>query len=192
MQFISFKFLNPPVVTPIEYSYQAEGENCIGDVVRARCGEPPVPELTGLVKQLSMPLMQKMFGVDVAMAHPPFHFAMYGIELRQASDKKSWTEEVAFHLMYGLPGHEVKSKTPFFGLFDTYQGSYPGTRENENQDVLGQDLTYTVRQFIDRAMAYINGERAQTVLEFAEDAEPEDAKYQALPGFGSGDEAAEA
>lgn len=191
MQFISFKFLNPPEVTPIEYSYQAEGENCFGDVVRVRCEEPPVPELIGLVKRLSMPVMQKMFGVDVAMAHPPFHFAMYGIELRQAS-KKSWTEEVAFHLMYGLPDHEVKSKTTFFGLFDTYHGAYPRTRENENQDVLGQDLTYTVRKFIDRSMAYINGERAQTVLEFAEDAEPEDAKHHALPGFVCDGEATEA
>ena len=192
MQFISFKFLNPPVVTPIEYSYQAAGENCIGDVVRVRCEEPPVPELTELVKQLSMPVMQKMFGTDVAMAHLPFHYALYGIELRQASDKKSWTEEVAFNLLYGMPGHEVKSKTPFFGLFDTYQGVFPGTRENTNPDVLGQDLTYTVRQFIDRAMAYINGERAQTVLEFGADAESEDAKSQALPGFGSDGEATEA
>ena len=192
MRFISFKFLNPPVIAPVEYSYQADGENAVGDVVRVRCEEYPVPDLADVVKRLSLPVMSKMFGPDVAAAKHPFHFAMYGIELRQASDKKSWTEEVAFHLMYGLPGHEVKSKTPFFGLFDTYQGSYPGTRENENQDVLGQDLTYTVRQFIDRAMAYINGERAQTVLEFAEDAEPEDAKHQALPGFGSDGEATEA
>lgn len=177
MRFISFRFVNPPVVFPIEYSYQAESDNSIGDVVRVRCEEFPVPELTSFFAQMSKPIMNKMFGLDVANARQPFRFAIYGLEVRPASDKKPWTEEVAFNLMLGLPGHEIKTKTPYFGLFDCYSGSYPKTRENENPDVLGEENTFVVRQLIDRCMAYINGERAQTVLEFEED------KEQTLPGL---------
>lgn len=181
MRFISFKFLNPPVIAPVEYSYQAEAENTIGDVVRVRCEEHPVPELIMAFRNLSRPVMIKMLGQDVANAGEPFHFALCGMELREASDKKSWSEEAAFHLLLGLRGQEVKIKTPFYGLFDTYQGSFPGTREDLNMEVLGQDTTYSVRQLIDACLAYINGERAQMVLEF--DAEAEDVKTPMLPGF---------
>ena len=181
MQFISFKFLQPPVITPIEYSYQAESENTIGDVVKVRCEEQPVPELITLCKKLSRPAMIKMFGQDVADAAEPFHFALFGLELREASDKKSWQEEVAFNLILGMRGREVKIKTPFFGMFDTYQGSFPGTREDLNMEVLGQDITYSVRRLIEACMAYINGERAQMTLEF--DAEAEEVQTPQLPGF---------
>ncbi len=84
MRFISFKFLNPPVIAPVEYSYQADGENAVGDVVRVRCEEYPVPDLADAVKRLSLPVMSKMFGPDVAAAKHPFHFALYGLELRPA------------------------------------------------------------------------------------------------------------
>lgn len=178
MRFISFKFLNPPVIAPVEYSYQADGENAVGDVVRVRCEEYPVPDLADAVKRLSLPVMSKMFGPDVAAAGHPFHFALYGLELRQAGDRKEWAEEVAFNLLLGLPGHEIKTKTPFFGLFDTYDGNVPRTRENEHPDVLGQDLTYGVRQLVDRCMAYMNGERAQIAIDFGVP-----AKEQALPGL---------
>ena len=175
MRFISFKFLNPPVIAPVEYSYQAEAENTIGDVVRVRCEEHPVPELIMAFRNLSRPVLIKMLGLHVANASEPFHFALFGLELREASDKKSWSE------LLGLRGQEVKIKTPFYGLFDTYQGSFPGTREDLNMEVLGQDTTYSARQLIDACMAYINGERAQMVLEF--DAEAEDVKTPMLPGF---------
>lgn len=178
MRFISFKFLDPPVIAPVEYSYQADGENAVGDVVRVRCEEYPVPDLADAFKRLSIPVMTKMFGPDVAAAKHPFHFALYGLELRPAGDRKEWAEEVAFNLLLGLQGSEIKAKTPFFGLFDTYQRNVPRTRENENHYVLGQDLTYSVRQLVDRCMAYMNGERAQLTIDFGVP-----AKEQALPGL---------
>ena len=80
-----------------------------------------------------------------------------------------------------MRGREVKIKTPFFGMFDTYHGSFPGTREDLNMEVLGQDITYSVRRLIEACMAYINGERAQMTLEF--DAEAEEVQTPQLPGF---------
>jgi len=178
MRFISFKFVNAPQMAPIEYSYQADAENAIGDVVKVRCEEYPVPDLTECIKRLSKPVVYKMFGPEVADAPLPFRYGVFGLELRAAGDKKPWREEVAFYLMLGNIFQEVKVKTPFFGLFDTYEGSTPGTRENNNHEVLGQDSTYGVRQLIDHCMAYINGTRAQMVLEFGEQ-----DKAPALPGL---------
>ena len=153
MRFISFKFLNPPVIAPVEYSYQAEAENTIGDVVRVRCEEHPVPELIMAFRNLSRPVLVKMLGQDVANASEPFHFALCGMELREASDKKSWSEEAAFHLLLGLRGQEDKIKTPFYGLFDTYQGR----RVIVDDGCPVADGVYTTYLFGNGAIAYGNG-----------------------------------
>ncbi len=180
MRFISFRFMAAPAIAPVEYSYQAESETAVGDVVKVRCEEYPVPELVDCIKRLSRPVVDKMFGPDVAAAGLPFRYALVGLELRASADKKPWREEVAFHLMMGNIIQDVKVKTPFFGLYDTYPSASPDVRDNRNQEALGQDVTYGVRELISRCLEYINGTRAQMVLEFGQE---EPAKDQELPGF---------
>ena len=177
MLFMSAKIVNPPAVTPIEYCYNSRDDG-VGDDVRVRCDEWPGPEIVQQLQKISSCVMQKMFGAAVADAPAPFRYVVHGVEIREASDKKPWLEEAAFNIYFGLQGQEVKIKTPFFGLYDTYQGNMPGTKEGLNSDVLGESLTEEVRHLVTLFLAYMNGERAQQELKF--DIEEHDNKQPAL------------
>ena len=166
MKFISAKVLKPPAVVPIEYCYNSRDDG-VGDMVRVQCDEWPVPEIVEQLKKISHDIVEKMFGPDVANAVAPFRYIVHGIEIRD-TEKTSWGEEAAFNIMIGMQGREIKTKTPFFGLYDTYQGKLPGTRENKNEDVLGEELTQEVRHLVTLFLGYMNGERAQEELRFDE------------------------
>ena len=169
MKFLSAKLLKPPVVTPIEYTYNSRDDG-YGDEVRVRCDEWPVPEVVQQLQALSRPITEKMFGEAVAAAPRPFRYIVYGLELKEAGDSKAWGEEVAFNMFIGQHNMEVKIKTPFFGMYDTYQGKFPGSKENKMPELLGEVLTQEVRKMIKLFMAYMNGERAQQELHFEDEA----------------------
>ena len=175
MKFISAKLLKPPTVTPIEYCYNARDDGC-GDEIRVRCEEWPVPEVVQQLQLLSRPVVDKFFGSHVANAPRPFRFIVYGLERKDAGDNKPWGEEVAFNILIGQQGREVKIKTPFFALYDTYQGKVPGAKENRHPEVLGADLTEQVRHMITLFLGYMNGERAQQELHFDDQVDVRDER----------------
>lgn len=177
MKFISAKLLKPPAVTPIEYCCNSRDDGN-GDEMRVRCEEWPIPEVVEQLKLLSRPVVDKMFGPAVASAPLPFRFIVYGLEVKDAGDTKAWGEEVAFFVFIGQQGMEVKIKTPFFGLYDAYQGKAPGAKENKHPAILGEDLTEMVRHMVTLFMGYMNGERAQQELHFDD---PAPGDHPAIP-----------